>query len=697
MSLRHLLLLASCLCSPAIAKVFTEQNGTITYLNHNDDVELASAATASAYASITTTSVPSAYTSFTSVASVSSTASATTYTSLGATISTKPYSIPVSVSTSSSSALPMAHIVGKTSEVPVDTVHLAQPNNETKPPFVGKRRLQSTRRVVADAFDDIHHIKHLKTNQSAFYDTYNQGPHDGAVSSDGYILSDFSDTDEMRLRILLSSQADRIFSFASRPFYGYVVDAGIARLPKNWDQRTDPPQLHDIAKQWRTKISVLDRQIEMNRSNRREEEKRSTRFRQEEMEKVRILDRKTKELDETIRESYADISARELLADIMYDKLHKSTAAHMNEVFNFKYKVATTDINSKAVAIYFPPMYPPLRFSPFHQLLQTMKDLFKASTWRRGSKWLVAQVTQKERHTWLEADVITATDVIVNTLITIPPGKLEKKLELMRASTLVSGAPDQAREVLDAHPHLAYALSQAMLLLNVTEPAVISRVQPVAPFQPTATIYRPGPTVTVLPTSPAEPKDWTWDDVYFGYEDGKHVSLEDLRDLALPPWSQDDRSFGKNYRCSCRDRSLDEKRMLIEEGSPFDELVPCMMNALPDSAKPGLVDDLIRVALYHARWTPYLILLACALNLCLIASYLGGYFGGLLYTLLHPRSVHTPDDEAADIDDLLDEEYDPSDSEDDEQHAHEDQHQHLSVTVIGIRTAWLIIIFDGNT
>ncbi|KAJ9093426.1 hypothetical protein QFC21_006457 [Naganishia friedmannii] len=90
-----------------------------------------------------------------------------------------------------------------------------------------------------------------------------------------------------------------------------------------------------------------------------------------------------------------------------------------------------------------------------------------------------------------------ATDVISKTLASIPPGKLEEVLTGMK--TLVQTSPDQARTVLNAHPQLAYALFQAMLLMNVVDPTVLSRIQPIPPAHPTAPTYRPAPTYAPQP------------------------------------------------------------------------------------------------------------------------------------------------------------------------------------------------------
>ncbi|GHJ84142.1 hypothetical protein NliqN6_0544 [Naganishia liquefaciens] len=94
-----------------------------------------------------------------------------------------------------------------------------------------------------------------------------------------------------------------------------------------------------------------------------------------------------------------------------------------------------------------------------------------------------------------------ATDAISKTLASIPPGKLEEVLTGMK--TLVQTSPEQARTVLNSHPQLAYALFQAMLLMNVVDPAVLSRIQPIpnpgmpnqaqAPRPPAPPAFRPPP------------------------------------------------------------------------------------------------------------------------------------------------------------------------------------------------------------
>lgn len=90
-----------------------------------------------------------------------------------------------------------------------------------------------------------------------------------------------------------------------------------------------------------------------------------------------------------------------------------------------------------------------------------------------------------------------ATDVISKTLASIPPGKLEEVLMGMKVShlvtrfdtgriggmligicacivqTMVKENPEGAKAVFLQHPQLAYALFQAMLLMNAVDPNVL--------------------------------------------------------------------------------------------------------------------------------------------------------------------------------------------------------------------------------
>ncbi|SPO37531.1 related to Cleavage stimulation factor [Pseudozyma flocculosa] len=69
---------------------------------------------------------------------------------------------------------------------------------------------------------------------------------------------------------------------------------------------------------------------------------------------------------------------------------------------------------------------------------------------------------------------VGATDAITQTLATLPPNQLLDIMGQMKALTATS--PDQARALLTGHPQLAYALFQAMLMMNVVDPAILQRI-----------------------------------------------------------------------------------------------------------------------------------------------------------------------------------------------------------------------------
>ncbi|WVQ98429.1 hypothetical protein IAU59_005552 [Kwoniella sp. CBS 9459] len=70
-----------------------------------------------------------------------------------------------------------------------------------------------------------------------------------------------------------------------------------------------------------------------------------------------------------------------------------------------------------------------------------------------------------------------ATDAISKTLAAIAPGQMQDVMASMK--TLIMTNPDQARQLLSSKPQLAYALFQAMLLMNIIDPSVLNRIQPI--------------------------------------------------------------------------------------------------------------------------------------------------------------------------------------------------------------------------
>ncbi|PWN42906.1 hypothetical protein IE81DRAFT_323047 [Ceraceosorus guamensis] len=66
------------------------------------------------------------------------------------------------------------------------------------------------------------------------------------------------------------------------------------------------------------------------------------------------------------------------------------------------------------------------------------------------------------------------TDAISQTLAALPPGQLLEIIGHLKA--LVNNSPDQARSLLASNPQISYAVFQAMLMMNVVDPAVLQRI-----------------------------------------------------------------------------------------------------------------------------------------------------------------------------------------------------------------------------
>ncbi|CAD6587555.1 MAG: hypothetical protein TREMPRED_004782 [Tremellales sp. Tagirdzhanova-0007] len=79
-----------------------------------------------------------------------------------------------------------------------------------------------------------------------------------------------------------------------------------------------------------------------------------------------------------------------------------------------------------------------------------------------------------------------ATDAITKTLAAISPGQMQDVMAGMK--TLIATQPDQARQLLAGKPQLAYALFQAMLLMNIVDPSVLQRIQPLPPVAAPASV-----------------------------------------------------------------------------------------------------------------------------------------------------------------------------------------------------------------
>ncbi|POW08471.1 hypothetical protein PSTT_07530 [Puccinia striiformis] len=75
----------------------------------------------------------------------------------------------------------------------------------------------------------------------------------------------------------------------------------------------------------------------------------------------------------------------------------------------------------------------------------------------------------------------SATDQISQTLAAIPPAQLAEITGQMKQ--LVASAPDQARQLLNVNPQLTYALFQAMLMMDVVDASILTRMLAPAAMQ----------------------------------------------------------------------------------------------------------------------------------------------------------------------------------------------------------------------
>ncbi|KAF2747149.1 hypothetical protein M011DRAFT_424171 [Sporormia fimetaria CBS 119925] len=99
---------------------------------------------------------------------------------------------------------------------------------------------------------------------------------------------------------------------------------------------------------------------------------------------------------------------------------------------------------------------------------------------------------------------LTCGDAISRTLQTLPPPQLLDILTQMKG--LVMTDPSRAEELLKQAPQLAYALFQALLLLNLVDANVLARVVEGAPpaAQP-APVQQPPPAAQPQPSYPSYP------------------------------------------------------------------------------------------------------------------------------------------------------------------------------------------------
>ncbi|KAG9128038.1 hypothetical protein FRC07_005905 [Ceratobasidium sp. 392] len=93
-------------------------------------------------------------------------------------------------------------------------------------------------------------------------------------------------------------------------------------------------------------------------------------------------------------------------------------------------------------------------------------------------------------------------DVITNAIVGLGQDKQIELLQQMK--TFVTSNPDAARAVLVAHPQLAYACFQTMLMTNVVDPAVLHKMLPGGNAQPPVA-QAPAPAPVPAPTAPPIP------------------------------------------------------------------------------------------------------------------------------------------------------------------------------------------------
>lgn len=98
---------------------------------------------------------------------------------------------------------------------------------------------------------------------------------------------------------------------------------------------------------------------------------------------------------------------------------------------------------------------------------------------------------------------MSATDAIGKTLSTIPPHTLMDVLTQLKG--VVMNTPEQAEVLLKQSPQLAYAVFQAMLLMDVIDAQMLTKViasNPAAPPPPPPPNFAPQPSQTPTPSFP---------------------------------------------------------------------------------------------------------------------------------------------------------------------------------------------------
>jgi len=98
------------------------------------------------------------------------------------------------------------------------------------------------------------------------------------------------------------------------------------------------------------------------------------------------------------------------------------------------------------------------------------------------------------------ADTRSATDQISGTLASMNPQQLYTLMTQMKQ--LATDRPDYTRQFLHSNPQITYALFQAMIMMNIVDPNIITRILANAP---TATASAPPPPIPHNVSAPKMP------------------------------------------------------------------------------------------------------------------------------------------------------------------------------------------------
>ncbi|BFZ59043.1 hypothetical protein YB2330_000045 [Saitoella coloradoensis] len=135
---------------------------------------------------------------------------------------------------------------------------------------------------------------------------------------------------------------------------------------------------------------------------------------------------------------------------------------------------------------------------------------------------------------------LTIPDAISRTLQTAPPMQLLDILASLKH--VIHTAPDQARALLSTQPQLAYAVVQAMLMMNLMDASVLQRVvaSTGAPPPPPQAIVPPPVPVAVAPAPQfvQAPPAQTPEQIQRAEMIRQVMALTDAQIAALPPGQQ---------------------------------------------------------------------------------------------------------------------------------------------------------------